>query len=185
MSDFGLEAFKQTELGKEIAPILRAKRAEMRALALRGKVPVKAVDQALAHLVPMGLHTQENNKHVGRWVYEEIGIAEFETAGREAFGGVAFESGATFRLRNEPTIRRKEPRGKIDEFPIQSKAGFYQLVRPGLPPELRTQPDYAVHVRRLSEALPLIELGYHIRMGRRGVRPSLIAKDSLIINYAK
>ena len=30
--------------------------------------------------------------------------------------------------------------------------------------------------------VPLIEAGYHIRMGRRGVRPSLIAKDSLIIH---
>jgi hypothetical protein len=46
---------------------------------------------------------------------------------------------------------------------------------------------FGTHYKRrrttfLSEAVPLIEAGYHIRMGRRGVRPSLIAKDSLIIH---
>jgi hypothetical protein len=181
MSDFGLAAFKASELGQAIAPIIFANRDVMRTYALRGEAPVKALDDALAHLVSAGLHTQENNKHVGRWVYEVIGEAEFETAGRELFNGATFESGAVFRQRNEPIIRRKAPRGGIDERPVPTKLGFYQLVRPGLPSDLRTQSDYAVYVRRLSEAVPLIEMGYHIRMGRRGVRPSLIAKESLVI----
>jgi hypothetical protein len=184
VSDFGLSEFKKGPLGTMIAPIITAKVVEMRSLAVAGEAPVKALDQALAHLVPHGLRTQENNIHVGRWVYELIGEDEFETAGREFFDGLTFESGATFRLSGEPTIKRKEPRGGIDESPIRTKSGFYQLVRPGLPPELRTKSDYAVHVKRLSEAVPLIEAGYHIRMGRRGVRPSLIAKDSLIIHQA-
>jgi hypothetical protein len=182
VSDFGLAKFKVTPLGQQIAPIMAAKRAEMRALAFRGEPPVKALDESLEHLVCRGLHTQENNKHVGLWAYETIGMDEFETTGREIFNGGTFKSGATFRLRNEPTIRRRAPRGGVDEFPVKDKGGFYQLARPGLTPELRTHSDYAVYVRRLSEALPLIDNGYHIRMGRRGVRPSLIAKDSLIIN---
>ncbi len=181
MSDFGLSSFKQTPLGQKIAPILAFKRREMRELALRGEAPVKALDEALAHLVPEGLHTQEANKHVGRWVYEEIGMDEFQTVGREIFNGVTFESGATFRPSNEPVIKRLHPRGGIDEFPVRTKAGMYQLVRPGLPSDLRTNPDYNVYVRRLSEAVPLIRKGYDIRMGRRGVRPSFITEASMDI----
>jgi len=182
-SDFGLTAFKTSQLGKKIEPIITAplKVEVMMQLALHGLPPVRALDDDLAHLVGEGVRTQEVNKHIGRWVYELIGMDAFETHGRVEFGGKVFESGATFRPSDkEPVIKRTYPRPGGDEFPVKSKYG-YQLVSPDLEGTLRTRIDYAVHTQRLSEALKLIRNGYHIRMGRKGVRPSLIAQDSLTI----
>lgn len=45
----------------------------------------------------------------------------------------------------------------------------------------RTLVENAVFVRKLEEAIPLLDAGYHIRMARKGMRTSLIGKDSLII----
>lgn len=182
-SDFGLSAFKTSPLGQKIDPIITApsKIEVMKQLALHGLPPVHALDDDLAHLVGEGVRAQEVNKHLGRWVYELIGMDTFETHGRVEIGGKAFESGATFRPRDkEPTIKRKHPRPGGDEFPIKSKYG-YQLVSPDLEANLRTKVEYAVHTQRLSEALKLIRKGYNIRMGRKGVRPSLIAEESLTI----
>lgn len=178
--DFGLAQFKASPLGRKVEPILLARVGEMRDLARSGEAPAKAVDAALAHLVPEGLHQQRNNSHVGRWIYELIGMEEFVSNGFEPFYGQTFDKPSTFIETNEPTIRRTHPRPGGDEFPIRGKNGF-QLARGDLDSELKNHAEYAVYVHRLSEAVHLIRSGYSIRMGRRGVRPSLISPEGLEI----
>lgn len=178
--DFGLPQFKASPLGQKVEPILLAHVREMRELARKGEAPAKAVDAPLAHLVPEGLHQRQNNSHVGRWIYELIGMDQFVRNGFEPFYGKTFDKPATFIEIMEPMIRRTDPRPGGDEFPIRGKNGF-QLARGDLDSELKNHAEYAVYVHRLSEAAHLIRAGYSIRMGRRGVRPSLISPESVEI----
>ena len=180
-ADFGLSKFKQSPLGRKVEPILLKHRDEMIALARLGEPPAKAVDAALAHLVPEGLRERRNNSHLGRWIYELIGMDRFLTNRQVPFNGQTFEQPSTFVEIKEPTIRRKEPRPGGEEHPIATKHG-YQLARGDLPIELKNHVEFAVYVRRLSEAVHLINAGYSIWMGRRGKRASLISPDSLIID---
>jgi hypothetical protein len=155
---------------------------DMRVLADYGHAPVRALNRHLTG-APVPHLDQHFNSNLGKIAYEAIGVQEYEvTEHREAVGGPIVVEGATFRRRTEPliSIRRKHPRPGGDEFPIRSREG-YQLVKPGLDPQKRTQKENAVHVPTLREALPLLDKGYHLRMGRKGVRPSLIRKESLII----
>ena len=179
-ADFGLSNFKQSPLGRKVEPILLKHRDEMIALARMGEPPAKAVDAALAHLVPEGLHQRLNNSHLGRWIYELIGMDRFVTNCQVTFNGQTFEKPSTFVEIKEPIICRKNPRPGGEEHPILTKHG-YQLARGDLPTELKNHVEFAVYVRRLSEALHLINAGYSIWMGRRGKRASLIAPDSLVI----
>jgi hypothetical protein len=179
-SDFGLTKFKHSPLGQKVEPILLRHREEMITLARMGEPPAKAVDAALAHLVPEGLRERRNNSHLGRWIYELIGMDRFLTKCQVTFNGQTFEKPSTFVEIKEPTIRRKDPRPGGDEHPMLTKHG-YQLARGALPTELKNHVEFAVYVRRLSEAIHLIEGGYSIWMGRKGKRASLISPESLII----
>jgi hypothetical protein len=100
--------------------------------------------------------------------------------GRESINGQTFDTASTFIETKEPIIRRKDPRPGGDEFPIRGKNGF-QLARGDLDGELKNHAEYAVYVLRLCEAVPLIRAAYSIRMGRRGLRPSLISPESIEI----
>ncbi|MBX7133439.1 MAG: hypothetical protein K1X67_12265 [Fimbriimonadaceae bacterium] len=179
-ADFGLTGFKQSPLGRKVEPILLKHRDEMVALARMGEPPAKAVDAELAHLVPEGLRERRNNSHLGRWIYELIGMDRFVTNCQVSYHGLTFEKPSTFIEITEPTIRRREPRPGGEEYPILTKHG-YQLARGDLSADLKNHVEFAVFVRRLSEAVHLINAGYSIWMGRRGKRASLISPASLII----
>lgn len=183
MSDFGLAAFKASPLGKKIEPVITHPevRTEMKVLAKYGFAPVIALDERLAHLRPE-VGVREVNSQIGRWVYEEIGEDVYEVAGRTKLKGQVFSTGATFRSLPEEAYRieRREPRPGGPEYPVKGPRG-YVLVSPDLPKEERTRDGNAIHVETLAEAVPFLDEGYHIRMGRKGVRPSLIAKKSLKI----
>ena len=181
--DFGLTAFEVGPKGRRIAGIILSKAVEIEILSKHGVAPVKAVDDEIAVLeAEMGTLTDTEKQHVGRMIFKHLGTDKWEVSGRQEFDGAVFTSGSTFKRRTSKpiSIRRAEPRSGGEEYPIKSGAG-YQLVRPGLPPEARTRAENAVFVRKLEEAIPLLDAGYHIRMGRKGVRPSLIGKGSLII----
>ena len=183
MSDFGLSIFKTSPLGLTLEPIIEHPEAvnDMRVLAKYGYPPVLALDDRLAHLKPK-VGIREVNSQIGRWVYEIIGETIYEVAGRSKINGKVFETGATFRLRPKEAYRieRLKPRPGGDEHPVKGRHG-YELVAPGLKPDQRTKIENAKFVDTLAEAIPYLEDGYHIRMGRKGVRPSLIGKDSLKI----
>jgi hypothetical protein len=178
--DFGLKAFEESPKGDRIAQIIDRHALEIEILAKHGVAPVKAVDGPI--WAAFGPLANDEKQHVGRMIFKKLGMDKWEVSGRSEFPGAVFTSGSTFRRRTTKpvVIRRKCPRPGGDEHPIKSPTG-YQLVRPGLTPDERTRAENAVSVQRLEEALPLLDLGYHIRMGRKGLRPSLIAKDSLII----
>lgn len=183
VSDFGLSKFKASPLGKKIAPVITDPnvRTEMQVLAKYGFAPVLALDARLAHLKPeVGI--REINSQIGRWVYEEIGEGIYEVAGRTKLDGQVFSTGATFRPLPKEAFRieRLEPREVGPEYPVKGPKG-YTLVSPDLSKEERTRDGNAVHVGSLADAVPYLDKGFHIRMGRKGVRPSLIAKKSLKI----
>ena len=181
--DFGYAKFKETPRGQECFRIIEAHKSEMEVLAKHGVSPVRAIDMAMSVFEQeKGKQSFAERQHCGRMVFEVLGTTEYEVSGRDDFKGVAFSSGATYVRRSAKpiTIRRKSPRPGGDEYPIRSTGG-YQLVPPGLTPEERTLAANAVMVRKLEAAIPLLDMGFHIRMGRKGVRPSLIGKDSLII----
>lgn len=183
MSDFGLSGFKASSLGKTIEPIITHPevRTEMKVLAKYGFAPVIALDERLAHLKPE-VGVREVNSQIGRWVYEEIGEDIYEVAGRTKLDGKVFSTGATFKPLPEEAYRieRLEPRAGGPEYPVKGPKG-YVLVSPDLPKEERTRDGNAQHVATLAEAVPWLDKGFHIRMGRKGVRSSLIAKKSLKI----
>lgn len=183
MSDFGLSSFKASPLGLLIQPIIEHPETvnEMNVLTKYGLPPVLALDERLAHLKPQ-VGVREVNSQIGRWVYEIIGEATYEVAGRSKINGKVFETGATFKLRPKEAYRieRLKPRPGGAEYPVKGPRG-YELVAPGLKPDQRTKGGNAEFVDSLVEAMPLLERGYHIRMGRKGVRSSLIAKESLKI----
>lgn len=187
MSDFGLSSFKASPLGKKIEPIINHPETvtDMRVLAKYGHAPVQALDARLAHLKPEVGERAENSQ-IGRWVYEQIGESIYEVAGRVKLGGEVFHTGATFKLKPKEAIRieRVTPREGGPEYPVKTTKG-YELVKPGLSPSERTKSDNATYVATLEEALPYLDDGYHIRMGRKGVRPSFIAKASLKITKAR
>lgn len=74
-------------------------------------------------------------------------------------------------------IERIRPRPGRQEEPIRTDRG-YELARPGLG-ERRNQIGSATFVKTLEEAADLIAKGYSIRMGRTGLRPSLISAKSV------
>ncbi len=183
MSDFGLSAFKDSPLGRRIAPIINHPESitDMRVLAKYGHAPVQALDARLAHLKPE-VGVRAVNSQVGRWVYEQIGESLYEVAGRVKLDGEVFLTGATFKLKPRESIRieRLTPRPGGGELPVKTAKG-YELVKPGLNPSERTKSENATYVPTLAEAIPLLDKGFSIRMGRKGVRPSFIAKGSLKI----
>lgn len=183
MSDFGLLTFKSSPLGLLLQPIIDHPEVvnEMKVLAKYGYPPVRALDQRLAHLRPK-VGVREVNSQIGRWVYENIGEAIYEVAGRAKINGLVFETGATFkpRPREAYRIERLKPRPGGAEYPVKGPRG-YELVAPGLTPDQRTKSANAKFVETLAEAIPYLDKGFHIRMGRKGVRASLIGKGSLKI----
>jgi hypothetical protein len=187
MSDFGLATFKASPLGKKIEPIISDPEAvvEMRVLAKYGHAPVQALDARLAHLKPE-VGVRAVNSQLGRWAYEKIGESIYEVAGRVKLDGEVFHTGATFKPKVKESIRieRLKPRSGGPEYPVKTAKG-YELVKPGLSPGERTQSENATHVATLEEAVKLLDDGYHIRMGRKGVRSSFIAKKSLKITKAR
>lgn len=181
--DFGYKNFCASPRGQRFLQIVADSATDIEVLARHGEAPVRAVDEAFANFARTeGKLSDPEKQFVGRMVYDQLGPADWEVSGRQEFSGLVFVSGSTFRRRPTKlmTIRRKDPRPGGEEYPIRSAAG-YQLVRPDLPPDQRTLVENAVFVRKLEEAIPLLNAGYHIRMGRKGVRPSLIGKDSLIV----
>lgn len=187
MSDFGLSAFKNSPLGKKIEPIINHpdSQTDMRVLAKYGHAPVQALDVRLAHLKPE-VGVRAVNSQIGRWVYEQIGESQYEVAGRVKLNGEVFHTGATFKPKRKESIRieRLSPRPGGPEYPVKTARG-YELVEPGLPPSERTKSENATFVPTLEDALPLIDKGYDIRMGRKGVRSSFIAKRSLKITKGR
>lgn len=187
MSDFGLSSFKASPLGKKIEPIINDPEAvtDMRVLAKYGHAPVQALDARLAHLKPE-VGVRAVNSQIGRWTYEKIGESIYEVAGRVKLGGEVFHTGATFKLKPKESIRieRLTPREGGPEYPVKTAKG-YELVEPGLSPSERTKSEKATYVATLEEAVARINEGYHIRMGRKGVRSSFIAKGSLKITKAR
>lgn len=183
MSDFGLSSFKASPLGKKIEPIINHPETvtDMVVLAKYGHAPVQALDARLAHLRPEVGERAENSQ-IGRWVYEQIGESVYEVAGRVKLDGEVFHTGATFKRKPKEAIRieRRMPREGGPEYPVKTAKG-YELVKPGLSPSERTKSDNAIHVATLQEAVAFLKDGYHIRMGRKGLRPSFIAKNSLKI----
>jgi len=183
MSNFGLSAFKASPLGKTIHPIVEDPEAinEMRVLAKYGYPPVLALDERLAPLKPQ-VGIRDVNSQIGRWVFEIIGEAIYEVAGRSKINGKVFATGATFKLRPKEAYRieRIKPRPGGAEYPVRGARG-YELVPPGLRSDQRTKTANAEFVDSLADAIPFLNRGYHIRMGRKGVRPSLIGKESLRI----
>lgn len=186
MSDFGLASFKASPLGLLIQAIIELPETitEMKVLAKYGFPPVLALDERLAHLRP-DVGVREVNSQIGRWAYELIGEAVYEVAGRSKIGGLVFETGATFKPRPKEAYRieRLTPRPGGTEYPVKGPRG-YELVAPGLKADQRTKSANAEFVATLAEAIPYLDRGYHIRMGRKGVRASLIGKDSLKITKA-
>lgn len=186
MSDFGLATFKASPIGRKIEPIITNPEVviEMRVLAKYGYAPVLALDARLVHLKPeVGI--RDVNSQIGRWAFELIGETLFEVAGRAKLNGQVFETGATFRFRPKEAfvIVRKDSRPGGLEYPVRSSRG-YELVEPGLTKDERTQGDNATFVSTLAEAVDLLDKGYHIRMGRKGVRSSFIAPKSLTVSQA-
>lgn len=184
--DFGYKDYITSDpVGQRVAQIVIDHADEIRILAKHGVPPVKAVDKPIYDLqAAIGRALSNSEKQfVGKAIYHEVlGTDRWEVEKRNDIPGLlVFSAGSTFveRKAKPVTIRRKDPRPGGDEYPIKS-AGGYQLVRPGLV-EGRTRAENAVYVRKLEEALPLLDAGYHIRMGRKGVRPSLISKGALII----
>jgi hypothetical protein len=77
------------------------------------------------------------------------------------------------------TIERVKPRKGLEERPIQTQRGF-ELVDRRIAGR-RHHVENSTFVTTLAEAANLIEQGYAIRMGAKGVRSSLIAPKSLRI----
>lgn len=187
MSDFGLSAFQKSPLGKKIEPIINEPDAitEMHVLAKYGHAPVQALDARLVHLKPE-VGERAVNSQIGRWVYEQIGESLYEVAGRIKLGGEVFQTGATFKLKPKELlcVERSTPRPGGRELPVKTAKG-YELVKSGLTPRERTKSENATYVPTLEEAVGLIDEGYSIRMGRKGLRPSFIAKGSLKITRVR
>lgn len=187
MSDFGLSSFKASPLGKKIESIINHPETvtDMRVLAKYGHAPVQALDARLAHLKPEVGERAENSQ-IGRWVYEQIGESIYEVAGRVKLGGVVFHTGATFKLKPKETIRieRVDPRSGDPEYPVKTAKG-YELVAPDVPTSLRNKSASVTHVATLEEAALRIKDGYSIRMGRKGLRSSLIAPHKLKVTKAR
>lgn len=76
-------------------------------------------------------------------------------------------------------IERTKPRPGGKEEPILTSRG-YELAEPMLGHE-RNQISKATFVETLEAAAALVEKGYSIRMGRSGLRASLISSKSLRI----
>lgn len=74
-------------------------------------------------------------------------------------------------------IVRTKPRNGVQEEPILSERG-YELVDRRIP-ERRHYVENSTFVRSIDEAAYLVDQGYAIRMGGKGLRPSLIAPSSL------
>lgn len=74
-------------------------------------------------------------------------------------------------------IERTKPRPGGDEAPVVTPRG-YELAKPFLGAK-RNHISSATFVRTLEEAADLVDKGYSIRMGRPGLRPSLISSKSL------
>lgn len=79
-------------------------------------------------------------------------------------------------------IERVAPRPGGAEVPALSRRG-YELACPRHGAE-RHHARHAVFVRTLDEAASLVERGYSIRMGRPGLRPSLISPGKLRVTWA-
>ena len=76
-------------------------------------------------------------------------------------------------------IERVLPLNGVLEQPLETERGF-ELVDRRIS-ERRHHVDNSTFVRSIEEAAYLVEQGFAIRMTGRGLRPSLIAPDSLRI----
>ena len=76
-------------------------------------------------------------------------------------------------------IERVNPRGGLDEHPVETDRGF-ELVDGRILAD-KHHVKNSTFVRSLDEAAYLVEQGYSIRMSAPGKRPSLISPDSLRI----
>jgi len=76
-------------------------------------------------------------------------------------------------------IERLKPRPGAPEEPVRTKRGYLLVDR-----RVKGRKNLAenvTYVLSLEEAANLVEQGYHIRMGGKGKRPSLISRGSLVI----
>ena len=80
------------------------------------------------------------------------------------------------------TIARTDPRPGGTEAPQLTRRG-HELASPHHGAE-KHHAKHAVFVRTLDEAAALIAEGYSLRMGRPGVRSSLISPEKLRISRA-
>jgi hypothetical protein len=76
-------------------------------------------------------------------------------------------------------IVRLRPREGVNEVPVETERGF-ELVDSRISQD-RHHVKNSTFVRSIEEAAYLVEQGYAIRMGGSGLRPSLIAPESLKI----
>ena len=77
------------------------------------------------------------------------------------------------------SIERRRPRNGVAEHPLETDRGF-ELVDRRLS-DRRHHVENSTFVRSIEEAAYLVEQGFAIRMTGPGLRPSLIAPDSLKI----
>jgi hypothetical protein len=80
-------------------------------------------------------------------------------------------------------IIRTEPRDGIEETPVRNRAGKFVLAHSdhGGKKHHEEAKEFA---NTLEEVVDMIGRGYHVRMGRKGKSPSMIAPDSLRIVWA-
>lgn len=80
-------------------------------------------------------------------------------------------------------IVRKSPRPGGDETAWLHRDGYYHLADPRIGPEWHHEKN-VIRRKSLDEAAALIKnKGFAIRMGRKGIPPSLISPDGLIIIF--
>jgi hypothetical protein len=80
-------------------------------------------------------------------------------------------------------IIRTEPRDGIEETPVCNRDGKFVLAHDdhGDKKHHKESKDYADTLEQVAD---MIARGYHVRMGRKGKSPSMIAPDSLRIVWA-
>lgn len=151
---------------------------DMQACGRLGIAPARVFNVRLQN-TPVPKLNRQFNQNLGKLAKLMLGPGFRQTERREYLGGPVIESAACFEEHEgELLLKRKNPRAGGDEFPIRTN-GLYQLVAPHLTIAERTKVENATFVADIEDAFELLKSGYHIRMGRKGVRPSFICLESI------
>ena len=101
-ADFGLDAFKQSPIGRKIAPLLMDSETVRDMIAL-GRHDIPAVRAIGKPLLALGLRPKDEvpKKHIGRWVRQIMATAGWEPqrSGKLPRGHL-FSTGAIYKPRS-------------------------------------------------------------------------------------